>query len=252
MTKTEQLNELFEEWREAQVQESDSDWKITKPEGTKNIKKHFFCDDGIIDESIYETEHIKVLFLTNEANIEKHISPEQENIGSRIESFNNYFYTGNEPWSSGRMSERICSLFQVIINDYSYPPHKYAKRFAFMNLNKRGGDKDIKTGIHLDKYCDLYSCFILKEIEIINPDIIIWVGSQSFDMDFKDKYLNVTTHDGRYYININNRMVPVIRTWHTSHYRISKSVQPHSHFENKTTAKQSMHLAEMLDFYNLP
>ena len=37
MTKTEQLNELFEEWREAQVQESDSDWKITKPEGTKNI-----------------------------------------------------------------------------------------------------------------------------------------------------------------------------------------------------------------------
>ena len=53
MIKTEQLQALFEKWKKAQIEESEADWNITKPAGTQNIKKKFFCEDGIIDETVY-------------------------------------------------------------------------------------------------------------------------------------------------------------------------------------------------------
>ena len=250
MSKTKQLQTLFEEWKKAQIEESDDNWTITKPKGTKNIKKQFFCEDGIIDESVYDTEKLKVLFITNEANIENHLEFIPANIGSRIDSFKDYYTSKKDPWD-GKMCERICCLFQTIIDDYSKSPFIYARRFAFMNINKRGGDKDIGDGSHLAKYCELYSNYILKEIEIINPDIIIWLGTKSFNMDFKDKYLNAKKNDGKYYIEINNRMIPLIGTWHTSYYRISKSVIPLPAFNNRIIGKQATHLKEQLEWYNL-
>lgn len=45
-----------------------------------------------------------------------------------------------------------------------------------MNLNKRGGFKDLRpSGIrdNFNDYVNRYLDFILKEIEIINPDYIV-------------------------------------------------------------------------------
>ena len=249
MTKTEQLNKLFKEWKKAQINESEKDLAITIGPFTK-IKRQFFCEDGIIDEETYDKEQRKVLFLTNEPNIDEYLSDNTEIIGGRIQSFVEYYDNEHDDWR-GKMRERICGLYQAITNDFSKPMHKYARSFAFMNLNKRGGGNVIGDGSHLKKYCELYSDFILKEIEIINPDIIIWLGTKSFKMDIKDKYLNARVKDEKYYLKVNNKDIPLIGTWHTSYTRIPKKVIPMTEFDNIIIGRQATHLKELLAQYGL-
>lgn len=237
------LEELFEMWKEEQKNESDVDWQITKGE-TKNIKKETFCKDGVINPDRFQKQRIKVLFITNESNADDYIENGQAN---RVDDFIEYSESGYDSWR-GKMRERICSLYMVITNQYDVEPQSVAQDFAFMNLNKRGGTNQIKDGKHIDKYCSLYGSFIKREIELINPDIIIWLGVNTFDMNIHIKYLGAVREADKVFMEFNDKRVPVIRMWHTSSRSNYRKLDK---FNNKVTAKLAAKLVDELERYHI-
>ena len=46
---------------------------------------------------------------------------------------------------------------------------------AYININKRGGDSACDMN-RLKTYAETYRDFIVKEVEIINPEIVIFLG----------------------------------------------------------------------------
>ena len=68
-TKAETLDELFNIWKEAHSIESEENWETTKG-SSKNIPKDNFIGDGIIDPEVFKKENNKILFISNEANID--------------------------------------------------------------------------------------------------------------------------------------------------------------------------------------
>ena len=218
MNKTSAINALFEEWIEAQSIEADEYWQETRGKSTK-ISKRDFCRDGIIDESVFEKESRKILFVSNEANDENY-----EKSGDRLEQFKTYFQTGHDLFR-GKLIQRICAIFNEITQQHTAEFHKLAIRFAFMNINKRGGCNTIGDGGHLKKYCELYGTFIKREIEIINPDLIIWLGVRSYRLGIPEM-IGATTEDDVKILQINEKTIPIMEMWHTSYYRAKVSSIP--------------------------
>lgn len=249
MNKTEQLNELFQEWKQ----------KVKISENKYN--KDVFIKDGIIDLDTFENQRKKVLFISNEANIEGHQETNdakaegcqksdvdydnrvefQEYKTKKIDSYYNS-RTKKEEMSKGRMRERVCCLYQVIINDFSNKntPYELAGDFAFMNLNKTGGKAHIDDRII--KFCCEFNEQIKKEIDIINPDLIVWLGCNTLDNKNSRNCLEVKKdRNGRYFYKDN---VPVIRMWHTSYHQ--SKCQPLGKFDNKIVDKLAYKLSTEL------
>jgi len=239
------ISELFELWQEAQINESEDSLRLTKYKGlSSEIEKDFFVVDGIIDIDVYNKQKRKVLFISNEANIAKHESP----IKNRIIDFKEYYETGKDEWD-GKMRERICALYKVIsgIDIDRIPDNKVAKSFAFMNINKRGGGEKIDS--HVDEYCKVYKDFIVREIELISPDYVVWLGAKTYDNRLPFKYLGAIKKDGKGYFEINGKQIPLIRMWHTSYYRGKNDPLPG--YKNKIIGKLCAKLRQEMKYYGL-
>ena len=213
------LNELFEIWKQAHIEESDENWIYNTKGTSENIPKNSFIGDGIIDTETFKNEKMKVLFISNEANID---DPKYEKVGDRREDFKEYYYDDEhyDSWK-GKMRERICAVFNEIIHEPSPEFYRSAKRFSFMNINKRGGNNQIGDGSHIRKYCELYKEFIKKEIELIDPDLIVWLGIKTYRMNLLQS-MGADYKGNTISININGHSVPIMKMWHTSNYRGSK------------------------------
>lgn len=198
-----------------------------------------FERDGIIDEKIYYKQKIKVLFISNEANRGKDF---KEDVNSkdpfdRRENFRDYKSRKYDDWS-GKLRERVSCLYQVITKDFSKKPYEVADCFAFINLNKNGGEIKCDIG-HLKNYCkcDVLNEMLKKQISLISPDIIIWLGCNSFDEGIPQ--LLGAGNDNRIYIN--DRYVPIVRMWHTSFSRIRNNNRL-GKFDNIIVDKQAYKL----------
>ena len=253
-SKTEKLEILFNEWQIKQENESDDSFVNHTKGDAIYITKGHFCKDGIICEEKFENEKIKVLFISNEANDDSY-SAKNSKITSRIESFNEYYNNKDvERGWGGKLRERICALYKVIIENYEIPENKVSQNFAFMNLNKRGGkntirDKNIGRN-HIEEYVDLYKDEIKKEIQIINPDIIVWLGVNTYNMNLHIKYLDAYIDDGKVYIDINDKKVPILKMYHTSRGRWL-SCEPDSNFSNKILGRLATEMKNELKRYGL-
>lgn len=192
-----------------------------------------------------------MLFISNEAN-DDYLDSANRIITNRAEDFEDYFNKYEDGWD-GKLRERVCAFYKVMIQDYEIPEYQVAKNFAFMNINKRGGGKNIKddnykkgNNNHIEEYCEYYAEYIKKEIEIIDPNIIVWLGVATYDMNLHIKYLGARkTEDGKVYLN----NIPILRMWHPSHYRMKN--QPSSKFENKLLGRFATKLEEEMKRYNL-
>lgn len=242
-SKTNQLEKLFIKWKDKQVNESEKDWKKTKGT-TKYVSKSYFCEDGIIDEKVFEKEKIKVLFITNEANDD--INGLDENIdSSRVKAFKEYHDVKKDDWK-GKLRERVCAIYKVIINNYDLHEYEVSYNFAFMNLNKRAGTKKI-TDKHIERYVELYKDEIISEIQIINPDIIVWLGINTY---YLNQYLDAYLEDKRCYMNINSKRVPILRMPHTS-YAFTLKDKPMDKFENKINGKLATRIQKELERFGI-
>lgn len=176
MKKACQLNELFDRWMKKQAQEPDEDLVYTKISGNAITREHF-CKDGIIDESVFEKERIKLLIVSNAAGKSGNL------IADRREDYRCYYKSGHDDWK-GKQRERYCEMYKLTTGQPAMCTSDAAIHFAVMNINKRGGGRLIgssgSSGKHMESYCRYYRSEILEEIAIIKPDILIWSGLNTF------------------------------------------------------------------------
>ncbi|MDI9311293.1 MAG: hypothetical protein QM535_13870 [Limnohabitans sp.] len=160
----EELNKLFDKWHE----EIYPDEKI-------------FIRDGIINEVIWESTPKKILFIAKEANNRSDVSWDFREWWG--DSFNYTFSHRVAEWAYG-----ILENFTDYDTIDSYVKKlETLQKIAFMNINKTGG-VGTASNQELKNHIDKSKSYILKQIEIINPEIIIsCIGDDLNDYLFSEK-----------------------------------------------------------------
>lgn len=247
LSSSEQLEQLFLKWELAQENESDSLWQLTK--GGNNITKSHFRRDGIIDEAVFAKETRKTLFISNEANDDEY-SAKTNAKPNNIDDYRRYCETGYDDWL-GKMRERTSALYKIVagIGIMEMSDADAALHYAVMDLNKRGGGSDVKSAAHIEEYCKYYQNFIKREIEIINPDVVVWLGTKTYDMELHSKYLGAECEKDKRYFIIDHKKVPILRMWHTSYYQ--GHIEPLPGYSNRIVGKLCAKCLEELEKYNI-
>lgn len=163
------LESLFKLWKQAQGNEPDEEYKEYK---FGNICKTSFSPEGIIDPSLYGTQ-TKLLFIAKEPNcggndIETHVNMTDDDFWLRgiVNSGN------NKKLFSNRLAMMANAFYTNNYSSCNKTDYENLKYTAFMNLNKRGGYSG--SNFHtIRSYSEKYAEYIAKEIEIIDPEIII-------------------------------------------------------------------------------
>jgi hypothetical protein len=149
-TKTEKLDQLFKVW-----------------EDDISAYKGKFIKDGIINEPLYDNALRKILFIEKEPN-----DPNQESWDFR------------EWWNKEVVfpfSYRIAEWSYGLLNDFpSYDtiwatdnaPQNVIKQIAFINIKKSGGSGN-SSYEELMEHVKQNHKYLLEEIMIINPEIIV-------------------------------------------------------------------------------
>ena len=150
MSKIKELNQLFSEWKECHAKEGDDSCQMTFPlYKDKVIDVDKFKNNWTNDGYLNDNSTCRILFILKESNIEELADKELLDI------------------------------------DDSSKWYEYA---AMMNINKRGGFRNCKFE-NLLQYADIYSDKINKQIEILDPEIIVFLGREFFDN--RDEVLNI-------------------------------------------------------------
>jgi len=149
-SKTDQLNRLFDEWE-------------------KNVPEYKgkFVRDGIINEQLYQTTSLKILFIMKEPN-----DPKQEAWDFRDwwkEKIKYAFSYRIGEWSYG-----LFNNFPPYDDIWTNPNSVYnaIQQIAFMNIKKSGGGANSEYERMLN-HLRLNLDYLQREIQIISPDIII-------------------------------------------------------------------------------
>lgn len=246
MTKTERLEQLFKEWEEAQERESPQ--SLARTMRGNNITASHFRRDGIIDETTFENERVKVLFVSYEANDDEYsakITPKTNTVND----YREYYDSGIERYR-GQMKERTSEYYKIFSNTprEDLSNSDAALHYAIMDLNKRGGQKNINDE-HVLEYCRVYNEYIKEEIEIIDPDVIVCMGDKPYTNSIFALF-GAKMSGGKKYITVNNRLVPVIVVWHTAYRFGFKQIEPLPGY-NKITGSLCAKCLEEARRYNL-
>ena len=196
-----------------------NNWKGLTRGNSHNITKEHFRRDGIIHERTYVKEKRKILFISAEANDDEY-SAATDKRPNTVEDYLYFNHTGYDDWK-GHMRLRLAELYKVISqierNDMSNS--EAALHFAVMDLNKRGGRSTIDKGKHIQAYCKRYADFIRKEIEIISPDVVAFIGTNLYNMGIHTNYLGAVDERGKCFFLVNNRKIPILSLYQTSYYQ---------------------------------
>jgi hypothetical protein len=155
---------------------------------TENIQQHFiewkntffqsdvFYEDGIINEELYATTSKKILFIAKEPNGANH-------EGNETRSFCDEW---NKTKPTYGFALRIAEWSYGILNNF--PPfsaisldcrYNSLKKIAFLNCKKSHGGGVIGNINDFHKLVFLQQVFIKRQIEIIEPEIVILSLSHS-------------------------------------------------------------------------
>lgn len=248
MSKTDQLNELFVLWEKKHLEESDD--SFSKTSNGSNIHKNFFERDGIIDESAFEKEKIKVLFISAEANANDYNGEKGVAKTDYRQAYLTYFETAKDNWG-GKMRERVCGMYKFLTNQSDKKINEMANKFAVMDINKRGGKSTIDKGKHLVEYTGVYKNFIDKEINIIDPDIVVLIGVNLCRLRIV-QHLGCIEEKDKNYFSINGKKVPILLSFQTANVQFqAKRYPPLPECENKAIGILCAKLKEEMEKYGL-
>lgn len=172
------LEELFDRWQEAQRDEKDTDYSKY---GNICVRKEFFLPDGVVDDERFKQSQSHVLFIGKESNCSQ---KEQHESDYNKEECIEEFWLRRVAVFQGKpsiLSHRLAMLSRAIQkNDYQTisKDQGHLRDIAFLNLNKRGGLK-ISEHKTLKGYVCKYSEYIRREIELIDPGIIVCCGKET-------------------------------------------------------------------------
>lgn len=160
------LEALFSVWKEAQSTEEN--YSLTFPgKGTLPIEfRNNWTDDGYLSDN---RENIDILFILKEPNEQGAIDKEDEKVFGHKE----FWIKNNINNFKSSICRRAYSTAKELIgNDLTEETWIY--KAAIMNLNKRGGYNHTNNR-KITNYVEKYKDFITKQIEIINPKIIVFM-----------------------------------------------------------------------------
>ena len=231
MMKKDQLDKLFVEWKKAHHTEPvDS---LLKTINGDNIDKDFFEIDGIIDEDAFSKESTKILFISAEANADEYSAKKGIKETNYCKVYIDYYKSEKDDWK-GKMRERISAIYGCITNQPDVPFNKLANRFAVMDINKRGGKSTLDGGEHIKCYAQYYKEFIKREIEIISPDLIVWIGTNLIKLEIP-LIVGFIEKNGILFFETKDKQIPSISIWQTSYYQAK--IEPLSIYKNRTIGK---------------
>lgn len=153
MSKIEELENLFEKWKNEHSKDSYNSPTIP----IKRIDKNSFCRDGFV----FDAKDNTVLYILAESNLQgENKSNDFFWVKGTYKIEENYHRI---PKAIEEIQSCICNKISgITLEDISY-----------MNINKRGGFSECDKKA-LSKYYEEYRKLILEEIKIINPKIIIF------------------------------------------------------------------------------
>jgi len=179
--KTTNLNELFALWKHAHTTEEN--YEATTIIG---MEKNSFIADGYI----FEHNYSRVLFVLKEVNQLGYDGANDPSERTHITWYQEYINKGKNV-NQSKQHEKMGRMACYILDKNECPLEEEIKaglgRAAFMNLNKRGGGSKAEK---VEPYTTKYAEFIKKQISLLNPDIIVCLGT--FELvkriaDAKDK-----------------------------------------------------------------
>lgn len=181
----------------------------------------YFISDGIIDESEWNKQSCKILFVLKEANWENGNADLCEFLLS--ESSPSYWKTWNNVarWTKALLERGEYPRY-VSKSDKSY----WLRKVAVMNLKKVGGDA-VAENETIREYAEKDKVYLKKQIELYNPDIIICcgrgVGKNAdilHDIVFDSSQVSewqepITKSKYNYFVaSISNKKVPIVSFYH--------------------------------------
>ena len=168
------LDELFTLWREAHESEDDCMETTLCP----GVEQASFVADGYICKDSYESSPTRILFILKEANVLHDVDPKPAAERSQYGYYQAYLSAGkdNRPKQLEKMGRMACYILNKAENPTDAEIKAALKQSAFMNLNKRGGGA-AADNTKLDAYRCKYAAFIKKQIELLNPQVIICLGT---------------------------------------------------------------------------
>lgn len=88
-----------------------------------------------------------------------------------------------------------------------------------------------------------------KEIEIINPDVVVWLGVRTYDMDLHINFLSAKQIGDKIYFLIDDKQIPILRMWHTAYYQ--GKIEPLQGYTDRRIGKLCAKCREEMKRYNL-
>ena len=171
MGKVERLNELFEKWKKEHEKEldiSDKNNQSTIP--SLKVSKDSFTYDGFV----FDEKDNTVLYMLAVSNLEGKIKDNETFWLKSVYKIRN---------NNLKITKRIEQMQEYLCNKI---PELSMKDISYMNINKRGGFAECNKQT-LYNYYNKYKENILKEIEIINPSVIVFcAGNKAIYDDLKE------------------------------------------------------------------
>lgn len=181
-------------------------WKERKNEQLEIDHSKRFVEDGIVDEKMWENGS-KILYLLKEAyttgDTDEGFSLTEAHKRYDWRNYHTSIWFRVAEWTNGINVINSMSIDEVVKGELNVvPTYKYYKdgelddnlncEISFVNIKKSNG-KSTSDNEELKKYCDFDKEFIKKQIEIINPKIIICCATEEFFekiFDKDDKFLD--------------------------------------------------------------
>lgn len=156
-----ELTKLFIKWKEEHKNDILYEFDTPRFNGKLIPKENFINDGFCVSKSIKENT---ILYISKESH--------EYNDSSNINEVKQHEYT----WLKDCFTEGKNLIFPRRIKMMQEILRKDMNDISFMNINKRGGFSDTDMVI-LNTYAMQFSDNIIKEIEIINPEMIVCCGS---------------------------------------------------------------------------
>ncbi|HJJ05459.1 MAG TPA: hypothetical protein OIM45_06410 [Clostridiaceae bacterium] len=178
MSKVEELNELFIKWKEEHKNEKLNNEDVTERTiPVKEIDKNSFTYDGFV----FDEKDGTILYILSESNVGDNAKEDNDMFW-----FKGIYKVENNTYHS--IPRRIEKMQKVLCQKI---PQLTNRDISYMNINKRGGFGECNKQILYNYYKRYKEHYIWKEIEIINPKLIVFcVGAYSEEI-YKDIKNNV-------------------------------------------------------------
>ncbi|OQB13635.1 MAG: hypothetical protein BWY15_01710 [Firmicutes bacterium ADurb.Bin193] len=166
--KANSLDELFALWKHAHAIEEN--YEATT---TAGLEKVSFIADGYIFEESYDG----VLFVLKEVNQLGYSGAKDPSERTHITWYQEFLNKGknvNQSKQHEKMGRMACYILDKNESPSKEEINAGLSRAAFINLNKRGGDSVAKK---VEPYATKYREFIKKQISLLNPDVIVCLGT---------------------------------------------------------------------------